>query len=268
MNKPLKIGVTTFGGGGIVMTTGGNIPFELSVSRLPEISLATDVAGGSTLGVALGDGSGVGAVTTGVLSGVGLGSGVGSTVGSGVGCGVSAGLAEGSTVLRSAGVGAGFSSGGGVGSGLGDGVAAADVAVSALSVAVTGVIGSGYESFGAAFTRYDTWSGQFRIEQAHNEYLQTLSDSGVIGFVLLAAFIFLLFRSGMKIIAAASGLRREIAIGALAACLGVMVHSFFDFPLRTCSNAFYFLMLCALATLPVGLEEAVKSRHNHRRRAH
>lgn len=130
------------------------------------------------------------------------------------------------------------------------------------------IIGSGFESFGAAFPRYDTWSGQFRVEQAHNEYLQTLSDSGIVGFVMLAAFIFLLFRSGMKLIAVSSGLRREIAIGALAGCLGVMVHSFFDFPLRTCSNAFFFLMLCGLATLPVGLEEAVKSRHHHRRRAH
>jgi O-antigen ligase len=130
------------------------------------------------------------------------------------------------------------------------------------------IIGSGLESFGAAFTRYDTWSGQLRIEQAHNEYLQTLSDSGLIGFGLLAAFIFLLFRGGMKIIGTASGPRREIAIGALAGCLGVLVHSFFDFPLRTCSNAFFFLMLCALATLPIGLEGAAAVKNRSRRKAH
>jgi O-antigen ligase len=130
------------------------------------------------------------------------------------------------------------------------------------------IIGSGLESFGAAFTRYDTWSGQLRVEQAHNEYLQTLSDSGLIGFVLLAAFIFLLFRSGMKIIGTASGVRREIAIGALAGCLGVLVHSFFDFPLRTCSNAFFFLMLCALATLPIGLEGATAVKNRSRRKAY
>jgi O-antigen ligase len=130
------------------------------------------------------------------------------------------------------------------------------------------IIGSGFESFGAAFTRYDTWSGQFRVEQAHNDYLQTLADSGVIGFLLLAAFIFLLFRGGMKIVAKASGLRREIAIGALAGCVGVMVHSFFDFPLRTCSNAFFFLLLCGLATLPVGLEPVTAAKSRRRRRDH
>ena len=122
------------------------------------------------------------------------------------------------------------------------------------------ILGAGFESFGVAFTRHDTLSGQFRVEQAHNEYLQTLADAGIAGFLCLSAFIFLLFKKGLKTVAGADGFRREAAIGALAGCLGVLIHSFFDFPLRTPSNAFFFLMICAIATVSITSSERTARR--------
>jgi len=66
------------------------------------------------------------------------------------------------------------------------------------------------------------------------------------------AFVYLLFRNGLRVIASArDNVLRSIAIGALAGCFGIVIHSFFDFPLRTPSNAFFFLMLSALAVCPV-----------------
>ena len=124
------------------------------------------------------------------------------------------------------------------------------------------ILGAGFESFGVAFTKYDTMSGQFRVEQAHNEYLQTLADAGIAGFICLAAFIALLFKKGLKTIASSHGFRNEAAIGALAGCLGVLVHSFFDFPLRTPSNAFFFLMFCAIATVAITAHDR-PSRRRH-----
>lgn len=124
------------------------------------------------------------------------------------------------------------------------------------------ILGAGFESFGVAFTKYDTMSGEFRVEQAHNEYLQTLADAGIIGFLCLAGFIVLLFKKGLKTIASSSGFRNEAAIGALAGCLGVLVHSFFDFPLRTPSNAFFFLMLCAIATVAITTHSRPSRRHH------
>lgn len=124
------------------------------------------------------------------------------------------------------------------------------------------IMGSGLESFGVAFTKYDTWTGQFRVEQVHNEYLQMLSDGGIIGFLLLTAFLVLLVRKGLAVCASSSGFRQEAAVGALAGCFGVMLHSVFDFPLRTPSNAFFFLLLCAIATVRVAAPEL----HSRRRR--
>lgn len=122
------------------------------------------------------------------------------------------------------------------------------------------LIGAGLDAFGVAFTRNDTWNGVFRVEQAHNDYLQVLAEAGIAGLACLAVFIYLLFRKGWSVIGGSSGFRREAAIGSLAGCFGVLVHSFFDFPLRTPSNAFFFLMLCTVATARVAAE------HHHRRR--
>jgi len=117
------------------------------------------------------------------------------------------------------------------------------------------IIGAGLDAFGVAFTRYDTWNGMWRVEQAHNDYLQILADGGVIGLACAAAFIFLLFRRGLTVIRRSSSPgRRSIAVGALAGCFGILVHSFFDFPLRTPSNAYFFLLLAAMATVPLGDE--------------
>ena len=110
------------------------------------------------------------------------------------------------------------------------------------------VIGTGLDTFGTIFTKHDTWNGSLRVEQAHNDYLQILADAGILGFLCLVAFIFLLFKQSFAIINQTSDkFRRGAAIGALAGCFGILFHSFFDFPLRTPSNPFIFLTLVVLA---------------------
>jgi O-antigen ligase len=121
------------------------------------------------------------------------------------------------------------------------------------------IIGSGFDTFGFAFTRYDTWNGMFRVEQAHNDYLQIAAEGGVAGLACAAAFMYLLFRKGLTMVASAHGFRRDAAVGALAGCFGILVHSFFDFPLRTPSNAFFFLILCSISVVSVSARR--KARH-------
>ncbi len=123
------------------------------------------------------------------------------------------------------------------------------------------LLGAGFDAFGVAFPKYDSWTGAYRIEQAHNDYLQTLADAGIAGFACVAAFIFLLFKKSLRLISnEPNEFRQSAAIGALAGCFGVMVHSFVDFPLRTPSNTFIFLLLAAIAT--VSVKFAVKSRRS------
>ena len=110
------------------------------------------------------------------------------------------------------------------------------------------LIGSGLGSFGAIYTRYDTRGGQYRLEQAHNDYLQTLSDAGIIGAILGLAFIFILFRRGFARRETHDRFRRAVTTGAMAGCFAALVHSFFDFPLHTTANALLFVVLAAIAT--------------------
>ncbi len=110
------------------------------------------------------------------------------------------------------------------------------------------VFGSGLESFGVAFTRFDTMNGLYRVEHAHNEYLQMLSDGGLIGLALVLFFIFFLFRGAQRSIRSSrEKFTAAASLGALAGCFGVLVHSVVDFPLRTNANMFFFLLLAAIA---------------------
>ncbi len=114
------------------------------------------------------------------------------------------------------------------------------------------ILGAGLDAFGTAFTRYDSWNGIFRVEQAHNDYLQILADAGFFGFACVVAFIYLLFKRSLRVIEKATNhFRRDAATGALAGCFGVLIHSFFDFPLRTPSNALFFLTLTVLSTVSI-----------------
>lgn len=123
------------------------------------------------------------------------------------------------------------------------------------------IIGAGLDAFGTAFPLYDTWNGNFRVEQAHNEYLQILADAGILGFLCIAAFIFLLFKQGLqKIGTEHSHFRRSVAIGALAGCFGILIHSFFDFPLRTSANAFFFLLFAVFAAASIHFSKRSRTR--------
>jgi O-antigen ligase len=129
------------------------------------------------------------------------------------------------------------------------------------------ILGGGLGSFGVIYTRYDSANGLYRLEQAHNDYLQILADGGLIGGLLGLSFVLILFRKGFVQRATDDKFRRGVTTGALAGCLGVLVHSAFDFTLHTTSNALLFLVLAAMATLGRRVEEGTGHYRRRRRRS-
>ncbi len=127
------------------------------------------------------------------------------------------------------------------------------------------LIGTGLGAFGVVYTGYDSRNGMYRLEQAHNDYLQVLSDGGIIGAVIGLLFLVSLFRMGFARRESRDDFRRGVATGALAGCFAVLIHSFFDFTLHTPANALLFLVLAALATVN-GRVEDVQSRRKKRQR--
>jgi O-antigen ligase len=125
------------------------------------------------------------------------------------------------------------------------------------------LLGVGLDALGSAYTRYDTWNGIFRVDRAHNDYLQVFAEAGILGFVSLIAFLYFLFRRGYQILTTTRDtFRRSVALGALAGCFGIAVHSFFDFPLRTPANALVFLTLATLATVQISYPKLHRRRNN------
>lgn len=116
------------------------------------------------------------------------------------------------------------------------------------------ILGAGLGAYSVLYPRYDSRNGLFRLEQAHNDYLQVLADGGILGAVLGLFFVALLFREGFARRETRDEFRRGVTTGALAGCFAVLVHSFFDFTLHTTSNTLLFLVIAALATMDRRIE--------------
>ena len=119
-------------------------------------------------------------------------------------------------------------------------------AVTTNVIAQTMPLGAGFGALGVAYTPFDNHSGLERVEQAHNDYLQVAADAGVIGIIIGLFFLFTLFRGGLAAAKSDNTYRRGVAIGALAGCFAVLVHSIFDFVLHTTAISLLFIALMTL----------------------
>jgi O-antigen ligase len=117
--------------------------------------------------------------------------------------------------------------------------------------------GSGLGTFQIAYTRVDTSNGVNRVEQAHNDYLQLLAETGLVGFALGMAWLGWFFRRVRQGFRRRSEERRAtewatewtyVHLGTVSGCVAGLVHACFDFNWQIPSNAAYFVVLAALAT--------------------
>ncbi|GAB4534042.1 MAG: hypothetical protein Fur0020_00330 [Thermodesulfovibrionia bacterium] len=106
------------------------------------------------------------------------------------------------------------------------------------------LIGTGIGTFSYAHPLYQTFEG-FRIDHAHNNYLEVVSETGLIGGGLLFICMVMLSLSVIR------NLKRStlsaISIGALSACFSLLIHESFDFNLYIPSNALLFTVCSAMA---------------------
>jgi len=109
--------------------------------------------------------------------------------------------------------------------------------------------GVGLGAFPYVYPRYDPSAGTQRVEQTHNDYLQVLADTGVVGGGIAIFFVVLLFVRGLAMAQTQDRRHRSIVLGALAGCFAMAVHSLVDFNLQVTVNAQLALVLAALATM-------------------
>jgi O-antigen ligase len=109
--------------------------------------------------------------------------------------------------------------------------------------------GTGIGTFETVYPQYASSYDGLRLDHAHNDYVELLASTGLVGGVFGFAFVVFLFRSGYaNVRSAQTPGGRAFYASAVAACSGILFHSFVDFNLHLPSNAMIFLILAGLAT--------------------
>jgi O-antigen ligase len=122
------------------------------------------------------------------------------------------------------------------------------------------IAGWGLETFPVVYPRFRSFPTTYFINEAHNDYVQMLAETGILGFGAMLAFLVLLYRVGLRNVRAGDGpLGSSSATAALVGCTGLLAHGVSDFNLHIPANAALFFVLCALATYsPASKQGSVK----------
>lgn len=93
------------------------------------------------------------------------------------------------------------------------------------------IAGWGLGTFGWALPPTRTTPGDAVAMHAHNEYLEVLAETGLVGAALALAFLLLLLVGGRQAIAESAGSRdRVLRVGAFAGWIAIATYSLTDFP--------------------------------------
>jgi len=118
------------------------------------------------------------------------------------------------------------------------------------------LFGVGLGAWGDLYFRYQQgpWSADY-FREAHNDYVEVLGETGLVGFGLLAWFFIV---GGKRIVQSTrkvSSKNLPLIAGILAGLGGMAVHEWLDFSLQIPSNAFLFTVLLAVGLRLAGSRE-------------
>lgn len=109
------------------------------------------------------------------------------------------------------------------------------------------IFGWGLETFPTVYPKFRSFYTNFFVNEAHNDYIQLLTETGLAGFGIMVWFLVVLYREAVRKLAHwTSSVSGALALACLLGCSGILVHSFFDFNLQIPANAALFYVLCTL----------------------
>ena len=121
--------------------------------------------------------------------------------------------------------------------------------------------GAGLGTMISVYPRYETLYDGYVVDHVHNDYIEALAETGLLGGLCGVAFLWLLYREARKSFVAEQGhFSRALHAGAIAAVCGLLLHSWVDFNLHIPSNALLFLLQAYIATSPPLPSEAPMKR--------
>jgi O-antigen ligase len=129
-------------------------------------------------------------------------------------------------------------------------------------------LGTGLGTFEMVDPPYDSVFDGRIVNHAHNDYLEALAETGVVGGLCCAWFLGVFLLNALKGIAELKGsFGSALNLSGLVACSGILVHSLVDFNLHIPANALLFFISAHLAAVRLaptvlGVDES-QSQHRH-----
>jgi len=130
------------------------------------------------------------------------------------------------------------------------------------------LLGTGLGTFEMVFPPYDSLYDGKIVNHAHNDYVEVLAETGVVGGLCCVWFLGLVLLKSLKGMAElGSSFGSALNLSGLIACSGILVHSLVDFNLHIPANALLFFMSAHLAVvrLEPNTPGAREDRSGHRR---
>jgi O-antigen ligase len=110
--------------------------------------------------------------------------------------------------------------------------------------------GCGLGGFSSTFLKYQGAAGEYRVEMAHNDYLQYLAELGLVGFsILLAAATGVCLSLVKGIVQITEEPRRHLLVACAGSFVAIALHSVVDFNLYIPANAMILAWIAGAASI-------------------
>ena len=126
------------------------------------------------------------------------------------------------------------------------------------------VLGTGLGTLQQVYPPYETLYDGKIVNHAHNDYLEILAETGILGGLCCAWFLAGLFTGTLRHVESeGNSFANTLRLCGLTACCGLLVHSLVDFNLHIPSNLLLFLLMSLLATAEI--PPSGPARHHRKR---
>lgn len=128
------------------------------------------------------------------------------------------------------------------------------------------LLGSGLGTFTTVYPQVRSFPTELFVNAAHNDYVQLVVETGLLGVLFTAAFLYLVFRNGFQQLRRAQrNWFSAVSLAAMVGSIALLVHSLFDFNLEIPANAATFAFLVGLASARLRPGSHIKASSAHER---
>src|SRR6266581_4398669 len=127
------------------------------------------------------------------------------------------------------------------------------------------LVGTGLGTLQTVYPSYETLYDGKIVNHTHNDYLEALAETGILGGLCCLWFLGVLLRESLKRFHDVNhSFAGTLQLSGLVACCGFLVHSLVDFNLHIPANSLLFFLMAHLSSARIGRSTPAPSTSRHR----